>query len=71
MSFIQPNFSKILFGFSEGYSSKDPLFQVIEQFFKALDELEKAGRVLMDLSKAYDCIPYDLLLENVSYMVSV
>ena len=61
-SFINPKLSKLLCGFREGYSSQDALFRVIEQCRKVLDRSGKVGMVLMDLSKAYDCIPHDLLL---------
>ena len=49
-------------GFREGYSSQDILFRAIEQCCKILDRSGKVGMVLMNLSKAYDCIPHDLLL---------
>ena len=62
MPFIQPKLSKLLCGFREGYSSQDALFRVIEQCRRTLDQSGKVGMVLMDLSKAYDCIPHDLLL---------
>ena len=61
-SFINPKLSKLLCGFRESYSSQDALFRVIEQCRKILDRSGKVGMLLMDLSKAYDCIPHDLLL---------
>ena len=38
------------------------LFQLIETCRKTLDEKRVVGMVLMDLSKAYDCLPHELLL---------
>ena len=61
-SFIDPKLCKLLCGFREGYSSQDALFRAIEQCRRILDRSGKVGMVLMDLSKAYDCIPHDLLL---------
>ena len=61
-SFINPKLSKLLCGFRKGYSSQDALFRVIGQCRKILDRSDKVGMVLMDLSKAYDCISHDLLL---------
>ena len=61
-SFINPKLSKLLCGFREGNSSQDALFRVIEQCRKILDRSGKVGMVLMDLSKAYYCIPHDVLL---------
>ena len=60
-SLMNPKLSKLLCGFREGYSSQNALFRVTE-IFKILDRSGKIGMVLMDLSKAYDCIPHDLLL---------
>ena len=60
-SLMNPKLSKLLCGFREGYSSQNALFRVIE-IFKILDRSGKIGMVLVDLSKAYDCIPHDLLL---------
>ena len=60
--FIDTKLSKLLCGFREGYSSQDALFRVNEQCYRILDRSGKVGTVLMYLSKAYDCIPCDLLL---------
>ena len=46
------------------YSSSSFLIRVIEDWKKALDENFVAGTVLMDLSKAFDCIPHDLLMSK-------
>ena len=36
--------------------------QLIENWKRALDETVQIGTVLMDLSKAFDCTPHDLLI---------
>ena len=38
------------------------LIRLIENWKQALDENFEVGTVLMDLSKAFDCIPHDLLI---------
>ena len=38
------------------------LIRLIENWKQALDENFVVGTVLMDLSKAFDCIPHDLLI---------
>ena len=41
------------------------LFRVIEIWKKHLDKSGTIGTMLMDLSKVYDCIPYDLLIAKI------
>ena len=54
--------SNLLCGFRAGYSTQHALFRLIEFCRKKLDENYTIGMVLMDLSKAYDCLPHDLLI---------
>ena len=48
--------------YRENGSTNHVLIRLIENWKKALDEKFLAGTVLMDLSKAFDCIPHDLLI---------
>ena len=44
------------------YSLNHVLIRLIEHWKKALDENFIAGKVLMNWSKAFDCVPHDLLI---------
>ena len=54
--------SKFIAAYRENYSSSHVLIRLIENWKQALDENFVAGTVLMDLAKAFDCIPHDLLI---------
>ena len=57
------NFPTSLLGaFRNGHGTQHALFQLIETCRKTLDEKGVVGMVLMDLSKAYDSLPHDLLI---------
>ena len=60
--FMAGMLSPLLSGFRQGYSTQHPLFRVVEKWKKHLDMMGIVGTILMDLSKAYDCIPHDLLI---------
>ena len=57
-SFISP----YIFGYRKGHSTEQCVMVMIEMWKKALDEHKVAGAVLTDLSKAFDCLPHDLLV---------
>ena len=60
--FFKPILSNLLSGFREGYSTQHSLVRVIEAWRKSLDSSGIVGTILMDLSKAYDCISHELLI---------
>ena len=54
--------SMLLAAFRKRYSCDHVLIKLIEDCKQALDSREHMGFVLMDLSKAFDCLPHRLLL---------
>ena len=48
--------------FRKGFSTQHALIALIEKWKSSLDQKGYAGSILMDLSKAFDTIDYDLLL---------
>ena len=54
--------SNLLSGFRKGCSTQHALFRVIEMWKQSLDTEGVVGTILIDLSKAYDCIPRDPLI---------
>ena len=46
----------------QGHGTQKALFCLIQAWQKELDKSGYTGTVLMDLSKAYDCLPRDLII---------
>ena len=61
-SFMSIHLSKYLCGFRKGYSTQYALISLLEKWKSTLDKKGYAGAILMDLSKAFDCIDHELLL---------
>ena len=55
-------FSKFQCGFRKGFSTQNCLLYMIENRKESLDQGGHYGALLTDLSKAFDCIIYDLLI---------
>ena len=52
----------ILCGFRKAHSTQHKLFKLLQSWQKELDNGRVVGTILMGLSKAYDCIPHELLI---------
>ena len=54
-------FSEIQCGFWQGFSARHYLLVMIERWKKSVDKGITFGAVLADLTKAFDCLPHDLI----------
>ena len=60
--YFDPILSKYQFGFRKGYSAQQCLLIMIEKWRASLDQNGTCAARLTNLSKAFDCLPHDLLI---------
>ena len=61
-TYFEHIFSRYQCGFCKGYSAQQCLLAMIEKWKKTVDNGGVFGALLTDLSKAFDCIPHDLII---------
>ena len=62
LEYTEKNLSHISCGFRKAHSTQCALFKLLQSWQKELDNGCFVGTVLMELSKAYDRIPHELLV---------
>ncbi len=62
MEYFKSIFNEMLCAYRKKYGTEHALIKLIDSWKFALDENKYAGTVLMDISKAFDCVPYGLLI---------
>ena len=60
--YINKFLSAYLFGYRTGHITEQCLIVMLEFWKKALDGKNKAGGILTDLSRAFDCVNHNLLI---------
>ena len=61
-SYVSRLLSPYLCGFRKGYNAQHALLKLKNNMNICLDKRENVGLFMMDLSKAFDCIPHGLLI---------
>ena len=61
MDFFESKFHTCSSAFKPGYGYQSTLLRMYEDWKQALDDNKYVAAILMDLSKAFDCLPHDLL----------
>ena len=64
--YIEPFLSIFQCGFRKNFSAQNCILLLIEQWKKCLDNKGACGVLLTDLSKAFDCVRYDLLIAKLN-----
>ena len=66
IDFFEPIFNNFFCAFRRGYGCQTTLLRLIEDWKEALDKIMYVAAILMDLSKAFDCRPHNILLSNLA-----
>ena len=60
--YLEKYLNTLLCGFRKAHSTQHALFELLQAWQEELDKSGFVGTILIDLSKAYDCLPHDLLV---------
>ena len=66
MSYFEKYFSPFISAYRKSYSTQQVVIRLLEEWREKLDKNFVVGAVLMDLFKAFDCIPRDLVIAKLA-----
>ena len=68
-SYMNNFLNELLWGFLKAHSTQHAFFKFLQAWQKELNSSGFIGTILMDLSKAYDCLSHYLLIAKLGHMV--
>ena len=60
--YFETKFSSLLCGFRANYGTQHVLLNLLRKWQSCLDNSGIVGTILMDLSKAFDCLSHELII---------
>ena len=66
VKFMNVHLSPFLSAYRKNYNTQHVLLRLLEEWRELLDNNKTVGAILMDLSKAFDCVPHDILLAKLA-----